>query len=153
MNSLSNIDIEKICNQLNLKLNGVYSKDEIPKELPEGYYIINLEDHRDSRCGHWTVFYYSRGKSLYFDSFGFVPPKDIELIFSPDYIYNAKQIQDIESSACGFFCIAFVAYTSKSSFGRAPTRMDFQRFCGLFSKDTKLYDINLFQFFDSFCKS
>ena len=140
MNALSNVDIEKICGDTII---GVFSKDEVPN-LKEGYYIINLEDHRDSRCGHWTVFYYcnpsSSRPSLYFDSFGFVPPKDIEAKLSPSYIYNAKQIQHIESTACGFFCIAFVAYTSKSSFGRAPTRMDFQRFCGLFSKDTKVND-------------
>ena len=172
MNSLSNIDIEKICEQLNLPLRGVYSKDLLPKDLQEGYYIINLTDHRNSAMGHWTGFYFSsasqsRGKgieenwgvrgahpSLYFDSFGFVPPKEIEIIFSPDYVYNAKQIQDITSSACGFFCIAFIAYTSRGcerspnfkKQNRKPSRVDFQSFCDLFSKDTKVNDINLFQF-------
>ena len=167
MNSLSNIDIEKICEQLNLPLRGVYSKDLLPKVLHEGYYIINLTDHRNSAMGHWTGFYFSsasrsRGKgetqspfdggvSLYFDSFGFVPPKEIEMVFSPDYIYNAKQIQDITSSACGFFCIAFIAYTSRGcelspnfkKQNRKPSRVDFQSFCDLFSKDTKVNDDNL----------
>lgn len=157
MNSLSNIDIEKICKQLNLPLRGVYSKDLLPKDLQEGYYIINLTDHRNSAMGHWTGFYFSsasqRGAhpSLYFDSFGFVPPKEIEMVFSPDYIYNAKQIQDISSSACGFFCIAFIAYTSRGcelspnfkKQNRKPSRVDFQSFCDLFSKDTKVNDDNL----------
>ncbi len=42
------------------KINGIYSKDELPKDLQEGFYVINMQNH-DKRIGtHWIAFRYSK---------------------------------------------------------------------------------------------
>lgn len=145
MNALSDTDIINICAKLNLPLNGVYPKDILPKELKQGFYIINLVDHRNTECGHWTILYYSPIPNscphLYFDSFGFVSPKAIEEKLLPSYIYNEQQIQDERSSACGFFCIAFIHFLHLN-----PSKQAFKAFCKLFSKQVSQNDKILKQF-------
>lgn len=139
MNALSNVDIINICKNLNLPLHGVFSKDVLPKDLQEGFYVINLTDHRNLECGHWTILYYSPIPNscphLYFDSFGFICPKDLEQKLIPNYIYNEKQIQDERSSACGYFCIAFIMYLHSK-----PSMQCFKSFCKLFSSEVSQND-------------
>ena len=114
MNELSNFEIIDIIKEMKLDYHfgGVYSKDQLPKELiREKFYIVNLEDHDGENGGtHWTVFYYNKPlTSIYFDSYGFLAPLEVEQKITP-YIANDKEIQDFDSSACGYFCIAFIKY-------------------------------------------
>jgi hypothetical protein len=48
-------------------------------------------------------------KSYYNDSFGFVPPLEVEKKIKP-YLYNDKDIQDWNSCACGWYCLAFIKF-------------------------------------------
>jgi hypothetical protein len=68
-----------------------------------------LQDSDDGGGTHWTVFYYNKPlDSIYFDSYGFIAPEIVQDKISP-YIYNDyDQIQDMNSSACGYFCISFI---------------------------------------------
>ena len=38
-----------------------------------------------------------------------IAPLDVENSIKP-YIYNDAEIQDFDSSACGYFCIAFIKF-------------------------------------------
>ena len=38
-----------------------------------------MQDHDEGEGTHWVVFYYNKPlTSIYFDSFGFPPPEDVE---------------------------------------------------------------------------
>ena len=113
MNELSNFELMDIIQDMKLDYHfgGVFSKDQLPKELiREKFYIVNLQDHDAGSGTHWTVFYYNKPlSSIYFDSYGFIAPLDVENSIKP-YIYNDAEIQDFDSSACGYFCIAFIKF-------------------------------------------
>lgn len=113
MNELSNFDLIDIIKDMKLDkhFGGVHSKDQLPKELIRGkFYIINLQDHDEGNGTHWTVFYYNKPlESIYFDSYGFIAPIDVQEKINP-YIFNDKDIQDMDSTACGYFCVAFIKF-------------------------------------------
>ena len=95
---------------MDLPLRGIYFKDTVPPNPDRGFYIINLQSEADPRNGtHWTCFYYDGLTNLYYDSFGFPAPEELEEVIFP-YIYNDRDIQDIKSSSCGYYCIAFIIY-------------------------------------------
>jgi hypothetical protein len=113
MNELSNFQLMNLIKdkKLDYYFAGVYSNDLLPKELiRDKFYIINLQDHDAGSGTHWTVLYYNKPlTSIYFDSYGFPSPLDVENRIKP-YIYNNKEIQDFDSSACGYYCIAFILF-------------------------------------------
>ena len=60
MNELSNFDLIDIIKDMKLDkhFGGVYSKDQLPKELMrETFYIVNLQDHDEGNGSHWVAFY------------------------------------------------------------------------------------------------
>lgn len=132
---LSNTDIEEICDSLKLPLVGVFSKNKLPQVRHIGSYYINLQDEEDGNGTHWTWFrIFENGKAVYFDSFGFQLPEDIKEFLKPfaPIPYNNRQIQDINSSYCGWFCLAcdyYFTYEAK----RKDTEEDFDDFLNLFS--------------------
>jgi hypothetical protein len=97
--------------KLDKHLGGIYSKDQLPKELiRDKFYIVNLQDHDKGDGTHWTVFYYNKPlTSIYFDSYGFISPQDVQNKITP-YVFNDAEIQDFNSSACGYFCVAFIKF-------------------------------------------
>lgn len=109
MNELSNFKIMEILNKKNLPINGIYSKDRLPT-LKKGFYIINIQNSDEGSGTHWTSLYYDNDhNNIYFDSFGFPAPMEIQQHLK-SYSYNDKQIQNIDSTACGYYCIAFILY-------------------------------------------
>jgi len=134
MNTLSNIDIIDIINKFKLSycFGGVYSKDKLPLLKPNTFYIINLEDYKKGPGTHWTVFYYNNPlNSIYFDAFGFVAPLTVQNKIKP-YIYSDDEIQDINTSSCGYYCIAFIKFLHD----KANKYNAFNAFIHLFNLDT-----------------
>ncbi len=138
-NELSNCDVIDIIKQLQLDycFGGVYSKDQLPKELQRTkFYIVNMQDHDEGNGSHWVVFYYNHPlTSIYFDSFGFPSPEDVEEVIKP-YIYNDEDIQDLESTACGYFCIAFIKFLHD----KQDKQEAYKGFVKLFKLDTSQND-------------
>lgn len=91
---------------------GCFPSDKIPpiSAFPATM-IINTADS-SSAGEHWVACYMDEELCLYFDSFGFpVLEKDIQDYLSQyfsNYIFNKIRIQDVNSKACGLFCISFV---------------------------------------------
>lgn len=108
MKALSNYDIIKLCQHKNLPLNAVLMRDEVKKKLNYGFSVINLETTRQDGS-HWTCVLYTPLTSYYFDSYGFVPPLELEEVIRP-YTYNNTDIQDFDSEACGYYCVAFIKF-------------------------------------------
>ena len=140
-NELSNFDIIKIIEDMKLThvFGGVYSKNELPILERNKFYIINLQDSDAGNGTHWTVFFYNKPlTSIYYDSFGFIAPLPVQAKIKP-YIYNDKEIQNYNSSACGYYCIAYIKFMH----GKTNYLKYFETFVNLFDKNTKHNDIIL----------
>ena len=44
-------------------------RDNLPKEIKDGVYIINPDEHADTGT-HWIALFCKKKKIVYFDSFG-----------------------------------------------------------------------------------
>jgi hypothetical protein len=140
-NALSNFDIMKIIQSQGVDdFHGVYMKDQLPDKLERGSYIINLQSSKDGGGTHWVCLYHTPTYSYYYDSYGFVPPLEVQEKIIP-YMYNDLEIQDINSTACGFYCIAFVLYLNK----KMNIEKAFMEFINLFGKDTERNEAILHQ--------
>jgi hypothetical protein len=112
LTTLTNSDLYSICIKLELKLNGIYMKDEIPSDLKEGNYIINLENSNQSGS-HWTCFIKDKNNVYYYDSFAVVPLQNAYDIFlkNVDNIYYIdKHDQNLDATSCGWWCISFLYF-------------------------------------------
>ena len=131
-NVLSNTEIMDILRNQRVKFNGVYMKNELPSKLKRGSYIINLQSSFEGNGTHWCAFYYDKPHSYYFDSYGFIAPVEIHNKIIP-YYYNDSEIQNIDSTSCGFYCSAFVIFMEKNEDKKGA----FKTFVNLFTNDTK----------------
>ena len=137
---LTNIDLEVAAVKHNIPLVSVFSKDNPPKQLIPGGYIINLQDAKDSGGNqlpgsHWTAMWIETKNrkpwACYFDPFGIAPPLEIQHILNKytPYDINTTQIQSLESGVCGYYCIYFLWFMSRNK-GDPKTR--FKKFLDLF---------------------
>jgi hypothetical protein len=143
-NELSNFDIIKIIENMKLThvFGGVYSKDQLPTLQRNKFYIINLESSNAGRGSHWTVFFYNKPlTSIYYDSFGFIAPLEVQEKITP-YIYNENEIQNYKSSACGYYCIAFIKFLHNKT-NKEEAFKTFLKLFNLqtFKNDKILYDL------------
>ena len=53
------------------RFNSVYSRDNLPKIIKNGGYVINLDEYTDAGT-HWIALYVKNNEVIYFDSFGLV---------------------------------------------------------------------------------
>lgn len=136
---LSNYDIEKILSKKNIRINGIFSKDLLPKKLLNGFYIVNMQNSHDGNGTHWVCFLKKNDEIFYMDSFGSPAPIEIQNHFK-NYYYNDEQIQDVDSEACGYYCIAFIQYMYKK---KNPTEKDYTNFVKIFKKNPKHNEIIL----------
>jgi hypothetical protein len=93
---------------------GVYSRDNMPVTLPVGRdcsLIVNT-DAKNGQGLHWIVLYITKNRDncVYFDSFGRGPSAIREFSkFVHRHVrrgtYNARQLQDVRSTACGLYCV------------------------------------------------
>ena len=134
-NALSDREMLEILKSQNIEKNGIYMKDELPTKLRRGCYIVNLQSSSQGHGTHWVAFYYTPTFSYYYDSYGFIAPLEIQNKIKP-YAYNDKEIQDINSTACGYYCLAFVLVLLKNN----HLERAYQSFVNLFSKDTEKND-------------
>ena len=65
---LTNFEIQKYY-ESEPRFNGVYSRNNEPKTLKDGEYLINLDEYVDV-CTHWIALFLNRSEIVYFDSFG-----------------------------------------------------------------------------------
>ena len=64
---LTNIEItEYYANEL--RFNGVYSRDNLPKTIKKGAYAINLDEYENTGT-HWIALFVKTNEAIYFDSF------------------------------------------------------------------------------------
>jgi len=148
MNVLDNLQIASILKRNGVKINGIFSKDLLPSD-GIGWTVVNMQSSTDGGGTHWICYHKGSGFPLYFDSFGFPAPLEIQEkigskanSFGGKYIYNKSQIQDIEDSSCGYYCIACICNC------RDGDQDSFEEFLSSFSKNTKENEKLLSLFFN-----
>ena len=130
-NELTNHDIDMLMHSRGIKnYHGCFIKDQLPRRLLDGFYIINLNG-----SSHWTALCKDKKKYYYFDSYGFVAPQDVEERID-NYIFSDDDIQDYDASSCGFYCVEWceALYKSKNKL------KSYDKFIKQFKDNTKLND-------------
>ena len=93
------------------RFNGVYSRNNLPKAIKKGAYVINLDEH-ENIGPHLIALFVKPKYVVYFDSFGIEHiPKEIEhAIGNKEIKANIFRMQAYDSIMCGYFCIEFINY-------------------------------------------
>ena len=93
------------------RFNGVYSRDNLPKTIKNGAYVINLDEYAGVDT-HWIALYVQNNEIFFFDSFGVEHvPKEIKRFIEHKNIKtNIFRIQADNSIMCGYFCIGFIDF-------------------------------------------
>lgn len=138
----TNFDLENEAYKHRLPLIGVFTKDQIPRVLRNGFYIINLQDDFDSAGNdlmgsHWTVFYIEGKEAVYFDSFGMAPPIEVQNFLKPflPYPYNTQIIQSMRSTVCGDYVMFFMRYMYMNQKQVKNVKQRFKNFLQLWDSD------------------
>ena len=93
------------------RFNGVSSRDNIPKKIKDGAYVINLDEYADTGT-HWIALFCKKNETVYFDSFGVahIPGEIKEFIGNENIKANIFRVQTNNSIMCGYFCIRFIDF-------------------------------------------
>jgi hypothetical protein len=149
---LSNIDIERLAEKLDLPIIGVFSKDDLPKNREVGSYYINMQNKDDGDGTHWVLakIYCDEereenkvrfGKdlvcnALYFDPFGIDMPKEVKEFLKPfaPIPWNNRQIQSINTTQCGWYCLYCDYYLENESDSKELV-VDYSKFLNSWQKN------------------
>ena len=107
---LTNFEIQKYYEN-EPRFNGVFSRDNLPKKIKDGAYVINLDEYADTGT-HWIALFCKKNEIVYFDSFGVehIPEEIKEFIGNKNIKANIFRIQANNSVMCGYFCIGFIDF-------------------------------------------
>ena len=106
----TNFEIQKYY-QDEPRFNGVYARNNLPKTIKDGAYVINLDEYTDVGT-HWIALFCNRSEIVYFDCFGIehVPEEIKEFVRNKNIIANIFRIQAKNSVMCRYFCIRFIDF-------------------------------------------
>ena len=65
---LTNFEIQKYY-QNKPRFNGAFSRNNLPKKIKDGAYVIKVDEYADVGT-HWIAFFCNKNTVIYFDSFG-----------------------------------------------------------------------------------
>ena len=109
---LTNIEISEYYKN-ETRFNGVYSRNNLPKTIKKGAYVINLDEYENTGT-HWVSLFVKPKHTIYFDSFGVEHiPREINKFIRNDIKSNIFRIQGYDSIMCGYFCIEFINFMLK----------------------------------------
>ena len=116
---LTNFEIQKYC-QNEPRFNGVFSRNNLPKKVKDGAYVINLDEYADIGT-HWIALFCNRNEIVYFNSFRVehVPEEIKNFIDRPSSSVSQNKnikagifrVQENDSIMYGYFCIGFIDFT------------------------------------------
>ena len=107
---LTNFEIQKYYENKS-RFNGVYSRNNLPKKIKDGAYVINLDEYADTGT-HWIALFCNINEFFYFDSFGVehIPEEIKEFFGNKNIKANIYRVQAYNSIMCGYFCIEFIDF-------------------------------------------
>ena len=96
-----------------------FSRNNLPKKIKDGAYIINLDEYVDVGT-HWIALFCNRNGIVFFDSFGvehileeikeFVDRPSSSALQNKNIKANIFWVQAKNSVMCGYFCIGFIDF-------------------------------------------
>jgi hypothetical protein len=141
----SSVQLEEYSQILNLPLIGIYSKNELPTHPSIGSYIINMEDSTAGNGSHWILLKIFPNKEvIYYDSFGLSPPRQITEFIGKKIACSNRQIQNIDATTCGYYCLACDLYMTYEPRKNVYERFD--DFLNIWSVNTKKNDVILLKY-------
>ena len=107
---LTNFEIQKYY-QNEPRLNGVFSRNNLPEKIKYRAYIINLDEYADVGI-HWIALFCNGNEIVYFDSFGVehVAEEIKEFIGNKNIIANIFRVEVNNSVMCDYFCNGFIDF-------------------------------------------
>ena len=107
---LTNFEIQKYYKN-EPRFNGVFLRNNLPKNIKDGAYVINLDEYADVGT-RWITLFCNRSEIVYFNSFGVehVPEEIKEFIGNKNKKANIFWVQANNSVICGYFCIGFIDF-------------------------------------------
>ena len=107
---LTNFGIQKYYEN-EQKINGVFWKDNLPKKIKDGAYLINLDEYKDVGT-HWIALFRKKNEVVSFDSFGagHILEEIKEFIGNKNTKANIFRVQANNSIMCSYFCIGFIDF-------------------------------------------
>ena len=118
---LTNFELSEYCKN-EPRFSGVYSRNNLPKTIKKGVYVINLDEYKNKGT-HWISLFVKPKYTVYFDSFGivhspkeinkFIRSKELGSAVNNDIKSNIFRIQSYDSIMCGYLCIEFINYMLK----------------------------------------
>ena len=109
---LTNFEIQKYY-QSQLKVNGVYSRNNLPK-IKDGTYLSNIDEH-ESIVTHRIALYGNVEYVIYFDIFGVehIPKEIKKFIGNKKIITNIYRILAYDLIMCRYFSFGFIDFMFK----------------------------------------
>ena len=105
---LTNIEISEYWKN-EPRFNGVYSRNNLPKKIKKGAYVIEY-----ALGTHWVSVFVKPKYTVYFDSFCVEHiPKEINKFINNDIKSSIFRIQAYDSIMCGYFYIESINYMLK----------------------------------------
>ena len=107
---LTNFEIQKYCKNGPI-VNDVFSRNNLPKKIKNGTYVIILDEYADVGT-HGIALFCNRNEIVYFNSFGVehVPEEIKEFVGNKNIKANIFRVQANDSVMCGYFCIGFIDF-------------------------------------------
>ena len=107
---LTNFEIQKYYEN-EPRFIGVFSRDNLPKKIKDGAYVINLDEYADTGT-HWIALFCKKNEIVYFNSFEVehIPEEIKKFIGNKNIKANIFRIQANNSVMCGYFCIGFIDF-------------------------------------------
>ena len=93
---LTNFEMQKYY-QNEPRFNGVFSRNNLPKTVKDGAYVINLDKYADLGT-HWIALFCNRNEVFYFDRFGVehVLEEIKKIVRNKNIITNIFRVQEIQ---------------------------------------------------------
>ena len=109
---LTNFEIQKYYKN-EPRFNGVFSRNNLPKKIKDGAYVINLDEYADVGT-YWIALFCKKNEIVYFDSFvvEHILEEIKEFIGNKNIKANIFQIQENNSIMCRYFWIGFFDFMS-----------------------------------------
>ena len=111
---LTNFEIQKYYQNEPI-FNGLYSRNNLPKKVRDGAYVINLNEYEYVYVGTDSIaFFCNRNEIVHFGSFGVgnVPEEIKEFVWNKNIIASIFLVQANNLVMFGYFCIGFIALDS-----------------------------------------
>ena len=85
---LTNFELEMYY-QNEPRFNGVFSRNNLPKKIKDGAYIINLDEYADVGT-HWIALFCNKNEIAYFGNFGVEhTPKEIKAFIDRRFLNSS----------------------------------------------------------------